>query len=113
MKRALGTAAVVAAAAVAVLSGTELGCGHEPRPAPLVQPEEPPPLPPASGTPIGYLVDASGQLKLNEDQLTKLKAIDDDLASRLNQLDGVIASASAPQPPPPEKDDGKGRGLGF
>jgi len=102
----------VLAAALAACAALGTGCNHEARPAPLVEPDEHPPLPPASGTPIGYLVDASGELALSDEQLTKLKAIDDDLANRLATLDSIVRSAGAPVPPP--DDDGKkGRGLGF
>lgn len=100
---ALGSAALAAAA-------PGLGCRHEPAPA-AVQPGETPPLPPASGTPIGFLVDDAGELALSDDQLARLKAIDDDLASRLAALDGVVRNIQTA--PPPAKDDGKGRGLGF
>jgi hypothetical protein len=63
-----------------------LGCHREPQP---MHPKEGdlPPLPPASGTPIGYLIDASGELKLRDDQLAKLKDIDASLAARNASLD--------------------------
>jgi hypothetical protein len=64
-----------------------LGCSHEAKPT--VQPDDHPPLPPAAGTPVGYLVDAS-ELALRDDQLTKLKAIDVDLSERLDALDGQL-----------------------
>ncbi|HEY0481074.1 MAG TPA: hypothetical protein VGD37_26345 [Kofleriaceae bacterium] len=70
-----------------------LGCSHD-HPA-VVQPDDHPPLPPASGTPIGYLVDDAGELALRDDQLSQLKAIDDDLAARLAVLDGDVRGASA------------------
>ena len=48
------------------------GCHPQPKkPAP----GEVPPLPPASGTAVGYLVDASTELKLRDDQLDKAKKI--------------------------------------
>jgi len=111
VRRAHGPAAVLAAAVAALALGA--GCNHEARPAPLVEPEARPPLPPASGTPIGYLVDAAGELALTGDQLTKLKAIDDDLANRLATLDSIVRSAGAPAAPPDGDDAKKGRGLGF
>src|SRR5262249_54430625 len=94
MRRALGPTLVLAAAVV--LAGFELGlgCSHDPKPA-VVEPAGPPPLPPASGTPIGYLVDDAGELKLSDEQLTKLKAIDDELAAKLATLDAQLHSASA------------------
>src|SRR5215813_1320329 len=78
------------------LAGFELGlgCSHDPKPA-VVEPAGPPPLPPASGTPIGYLVDDAGELKLSDEQLTKLKAIDDELAGKLATLDAQLHTPSA------------------
>ena len=46
------------------------GCHHDPVPA-HPQPGELPPLPPASGTPIGYLIDSATDLKLRDDQLKR------------------------------------------
>jgi len=57
-----------------------VACGSSP---PAVQPSEPPPLPPASGTPIGFLLDSASALTLRDDQVTRLKAIDDELAGQL------------------------------
>ena len=62
-----------------------LGCGHDAKP--VVQPDDHPPLPPASGTPIGYLIDDASELALRDDQLTKLKVIDGELSDRLAVLD--------------------------
>jgi hypothetical protein len=62
-----------------------LACSHEAKPT--AQPDDHPPLPPASGTPIGYLIDDAGELALRDDQLTQLKAIDGDLSDRLAVLD--------------------------
>lgn len=94
MRRALGPTLVLAVAVV--LAGFELGlgCSHDPKPT-VVEPAGPPPLPPASGTPIGYLVDDAGELKLSDEQLTKLKAIDDELAAKLGTLDAQLHSPSA------------------
>ncbi len=64
-----------------------LGCGHDAKPA--VQPDDHPPLPPASGTPIGYLIDAT-ELHLRDDQLTQLKDIDTSLAARLDVIDAQL-----------------------
>ncbi len=91
-------------------SGLSLGCSHEARPpAPVVQPDEPPPLPPASGTPIGHLVDDAGELKLSDDQLDKLRAINDELAGQL----AVDDSEMRPDPVAPAPPDDKPRGLGL
>jgi hypothetical protein len=90
------------------LGGLGLGCSHEAKPA--VQPDDHPPLPPASGTPIGLLVDDASELKLRDDQVTKLKAIDDELATRLAALDGALRT---PDPVPSSSRPDKPRGLGF
>ena len=69
-----------------------LGCSHETKPT--VQPDDHPPLPPASGTPIGYLIDDASELALRDEQLTQLKAIDTDLSDRLAVLDGQSRSGT-------------------
>src|SRR5262245_44950181 len=61
-------------------------------------PGEVPPLPPASGTAIGYLVDASGELKLRDDQLTKLKEIDASLAAKNGEIDAQLRQIEKPEP---------------
>ena len=61
-------------------------CHHEPE-AHHAKPGEYPPLPPASGTPVGYIVDASLDLKLRDDQLTKLKELDSRLAAQDDEID--------------------------
>ena len=55
-----------------------------------------PPLPPASGTAIGYLVDGALQLKLRDDQIKRLKEIDTSLAARNDSLDTQIRSIEKP-----------------
>src|SRR5215470_10896825 len=90
--RIIGLAVVVVAASAAALSASGAGCSHDAKPA--VEPDEHPPLPPASGTPIGYLVDDATELKLSDEQLGKLKAIDDDLAGKLAALDGQLRGSS-------------------
>jgi hypothetical protein len=68
-----------------------LGCSHDTKP--VVQPDDHPPLPPASGTPIGYLIDAT-ELHLRDDQLTQLKDIDTSLAARLDVIDSQLRGPS-------------------
>lgn len=95
--------------ALAALGGFGAGCSHEARP--VIQPDDqplPPALPPASGTPIGYLVDA-GELKLSDDQLARLKVIDDDLATQLMYVESMQRNASA-EPQPNEHSRGR---VGF
>jgi hypothetical protein len=107
MRRAVGLAVVVAVAAAAG-PGLGFGCSHDSKP--VVQPDEHPPLPPASGTPIGYLVDDATELKLRDDQLTQLKVIDEDLAAKLEVLDGKLRGDAAA----PAASAGQGgRGRGF
>jgi hypothetical protein len=83
------------------------GCNKDPQ---IMTPKEGelPPLPPASGTAIGYLVDSAAQLKLDEAQLKKLKEIDESLAARNDALDTQLRAIERPdeeqgqkgQPPP-------------
>jgi hypothetical protein len=84
-----------------------LGCSHETKPT--VQPDDHAPLPPASGTPIGYLIDDAGELSLRDEQLTQLKAIDTDLSGRLAVLDGQSRS-SAPRSADASGQTGRHRG---
>lgn len=61
-------------------------------------PGEVPPLPPASGTAVGYLVDAASDLKLTDDQLHKLQQIDDNLAAQNGQIDAQLRQIEKPVP---------------
>ncbi len=61
-------------------------------------PGEVPPLPPASGTAIGYLVDSASDLKLNDDQLGKLKEIDASLGAENGAIDAQIRQIEKPVP---------------
>jgi hypothetical protein len=62
--------------------------------------EEPaiPPLPPASGTPIGILLDEDTRLILRADQREKLQEIDRRLASQNEQLAGQSRGTDRPPP---------------
>jgi hypothetical protein len=55
------------------------------------------PLPPASGTPIGYLIDNSGQLDLSAEQVSKLQAIDDSLSARNESIDTQLREIEKPE----------------
>lgn len=68
-------------------------CHKEPPPAYAEQP-----LPPASGTAIGYLIDNSGQLDLSAEQVTKLQAIDDSLSARNESIDTQLREIEKPEP---------------
>ena len=59
---------------------------------------------PASGTAIGYLVDSAGQLKLRDDQLEKLKALDTSLAAKNDSIDTQLRTMERPDEAQPEKD---------
>lgn len=94
---------------VALLGGVAVGagCSHEARP--VVAPGERPPLPPASGSPIGHLVEDAAELGLRDDQLAELKKIDAELGAELaehetEQRSWAPAGTSDPDAP---------RGLGF
>jgi hypothetical protein len=51
------------------------------------EPVERAPLPYASGTPIGILLDDATALRLTDGQLDQLRLIDRDLSGRMEQLD--------------------------
>ena len=72
------------------------GCHHDPKPM-HVKAGDLPPLPPASGTPIGYLLDDSTDLKLNEDQVTKLKDLDASLAAQNSEIDTQLRQIEKPR----------------
>ena len=64
----------------------------------VIEPSGPPPLPPASGTAVGYLVDAASTLQLRNDQLDKLKDIDNSLAARNSEIDVQLRQIEKPAP---------------
>lgn len=87
-----------------VLSSLASACGSsDPKP---VKPNdgELPPLPPASGTAVGYLVDNAAQLKLSDEQLDKLKALDTSLAAKNDSIETQLRTMERPDEAPPEKD---------
>ncbi|HEX3766630.1 MAG TPA: hypothetical protein VHW23_48380 [Kofleriaceae bacterium] len=88
--------------------GFGFGCSHEARPAAAA--DEQPPLPPASGSPIGHLVDDAAELKLRDDQLAKLKKIDDELGAKLAASETALRT---PDPVPRDNRPDAPRGLGF
>jgi hypothetical protein len=71
-------------------------CGGS-NPPPPANPADVPPLPPASGTPIGYLIDNSGELKLNDNQLTQLKDLDASLAAQDADIDVQLRQIEKPE----------------
>jgi hypothetical protein len=77
------------------------GCRHDTDPPPM-QPREGelPPLPPSSGTAIGYLIDNTTQLQLRDDQLKQLKDIDRSLAARNDEIDTQLRIIEKPAEDP-------------
>ena len=65
-----------------------VSCG--PKAPPIIDPASRPPLPPASGTPIGILLDDASRLHLRGEQLTALREIDASLAARNEKLDATL-----------------------
>lgn len=70
---------------------------HPPRDE-VLEPSSTPPLPPASGTAIGYLVDAAVDLNLTPDQSEKLHKIDDRLAAQNGPIDTQLREIEKPVP---------------
>lgn len=94
-----------------------IACRHDSDPPPMHPQEgELPPLPPSSGTPVGYLVDSATQLHLRADQLARLKEIDESLSARDAEIDTQLRliekPAEDPQPepgaPPPRHNNAPG-----
>ena len=80
-----------------------VGCHREPKPM-TPKEGELPPLPPASGTPVGYLLDNTSQLKLRDDQIAELKKIDASLSARNDAIETQLREIEKPEPEaPPEK----------
>jgi hypothetical protein len=80
--------------ALAVVAG---GCNRQKDE--VIEPGGPPPLPPASGTAVGYLVDAAADLQLSSEQLEKLKKIDDSLAAQNGSIEAQLRQIEQPVPP--------------
>ena len=77
------------------------GCHRDTDPPPMHPKEgELPPLPPSSGTPVGYLVDNASQLQLRDDQLKQLKEIDKSLSARDDEIDTQLRLIEKPQEDP-------------
>jgi hypothetical protein len=77
------------------------GCRHDTDPPPMHPQEgELPPLPPSSGTPVGYLVDNAGPLNLRDDQLQQLKDLDRSLAAKDDEIDTQLRLIEKPEEDP-------------
>ena len=81
------------------LSTASLGACHN-DPKPIMAPGEVQPLPPASGTPIGYLLDNAGQLKLEPEQREKLQALDTSLSARNDAIETQLREIEKPEEEP-------------
>lgn len=80
------------------------GCRHDTDPPPMTPKEgELPPLPPSSGTAVGYLLDNASTLNLRDDQLTKLKDIDRSLSVRQEAIDTQLRMIEKPDEKEAEK----------
>jgi hypothetical protein len=95
----------------AFLIALVIGACHHDAPAPA-EPAGTPPLPPASGTPIGFLIDDASELHLRDDQVAKLRDIDTSLAAELEALDAKTRAASRPSEPDPSAAPPSGGGHG-
>jgi hypothetical protein len=71
------------------------GCHYNDPPA--ATPADVPPLPPASGTPIGYLIDSASDLKLRDDQLKQLQELDSSLAAQDADIDVQLRQIEKPE----------------
>lgn len=99
----------------ALASALLLGCRSPRRTEMIPEPAERP-LPPASGTPVGFLIDDRERLALRPDQLDRLRAIDRDLSGR----DAVLEASERERARPPDRDEtggprekgGPGGGMG-
>ena len=87
-----------------VLAGTLAGCHKDTDPPPMHPKEgDLPPLPPSSGTAVGYLIDNATQLQLRDEQVSKLKEIDTSLAARNDEIETQIRIIEKPDEEPAEK----------
>lgn len=78
-------------------------CHNDTRTAPT-EVAGPPPLPPSSGTAIGYLLDNATDLKLTDDQIKQMTELDRSLAAQNDEIDTQLRAIEKPdEEPPPEK----------
>lgn len=88
---------------VLVLALGVAGCSRDGRPT-TPSDSEMAPLPPASGTPVGYLLDNSSQLQLTGDQYDKLRKIDTSLSAKNDAIDTQLREIETPEEEaPPDK----------
>jgi len=94
---------------IALALALVVACHHDPEPAKL-EPGEVAPLPSASGTPIGFLLDERIKLHLTDDQVLQLRQIDTSLAADLDKIDSRMREVNKASDPPPQQSSGMGRG---
>ncbi|HEX2690156.1 MAG TPA: hypothetical protein VHN14_26255 [Kofleriaceae bacterium] len=76
-------------------------CHRDTDPPPMHPKEgELPPLPPSSGTPVGYLIDNASQLQLRDDQLAQMKEIDRSLSAQDDEIDTQLRLIEKPEADP-------------
>ncbi len=100
--------------ALGLVAWLALACHHD-QPPPQSEPGKTP-LPSASGTPIGYLIEAAAPLNLRDEQIVRLHEIDDALSVDLARMDGKTAhhaSAGSGSGSAAPSTGGRGRGGGF
>lgn len=91
----------------ASLASAFAACHKDTDPPPMHPKDgELPPLPPSSGTAVGYLLDNASQLSLNDDQLGKLKEIDASLSARNASIDTQLRIIEKPEEDPPASEGG-------
>jgi len=88
--------ASVVLVSLGLLVGFPLG-GCAPKPNPHAPQPGEQPLPPASGTAIGYLIDNAGALELTTEQADKLKALDVQLSIRNEAIDTQLREIEKPE----------------
>jgi len=85
----------ILAAAALLLGGA--ACRKDPDLTPMhPKPGDLPPLPPASGTSVGYLIDAASTIEMRPEQLDRMKQIDQSLAAQNDVLDTQIRQIEKP-----------------
>jgi hypothetical protein len=112
MRRPRATTLAMKVGAFLLAALVALDCHHDAEPA-HPEPTETPPLPPASGTPIGFLIDGAYDLKLTDDQIDRLREIDVSLAAQLEVVENQTRVARKPPSEQSSAPNGGMRGGGM